>query len=152
MNVFDLLKKDHKKVSALFSDIEELSGKEVVKKEKLFNELNLELTAHTAFEEQYLYPLIKEADKTHDLTLEAYEEHRLVKQLLSELGSMKKDIDEWDAKHTVLKELVEHHVEEEEGELFPKAKKVLSKEQIDDLTTKFKIEKDKLVVSGKTRK
>ncbi len=140
MDVFDLLKKEHKKVSGLFKDIEGLSENTISKKAALFRELKNELTDHAEFEEKNLYPVIKDPEKTHDITLEAYEEHRLVKQLLNELDKMPVDKDEWDAKFTVLKEQVEHHVEEEEGELFPKAKKVLSEKQIKDLTTKLEKE------------
>ena len=78
-------------------------------------------------------PALEEAEETHDITLEAYEEHNLVKQLLAELESEAKDQEQWTAKFTVLKENVEHHVEEEEGELFPKARKVLGKERSEEI-------------------
>jgi hemerythrin-like domain-containing protein len=137
MDVFSLLKKEHKKVAGLFKDIEGLTKSTISKKEALFRELKTDLTKHADFEEQNLYPVIKDPEKTHDLTLESYEEHRLIRQLLDELTRMPENKDEWDAKFKVLREQVEHHVEEEEGELFPKAKKVLSEEQIDDLTIKL---------------
>jgi hemerythrin-like domain-containing protein len=96
-----------------------------------------ELDLHAQIEETIFYPALEEADETRDITLEAYEEHRLVKQLLGELESMQKDTEEWTARFSVLKENVEHHVEEEEGELFPKAKKVLSKEDQETLGTRL---------------
>ena len=65
--------------------------------------------------------------------VEAYEEHALVKRLLEELASAPKDDEQWTAKFTVLKENVEHHVEEEEGEMFQKARKVLSEDEIEEL-------------------
>jgi len=145
-NVFDLLKKDHKKVASIFKDIENVKEGKTQEKKSLFQQLNTELSAHAEFEEMNLYPIIKEDKPTHDLTLESYEEHRLIKQLLNELSGMPVDKDEWDAKLKVLKEQVEHHVEEEEGELFPKAKKVLGKEEIDALTAKKEAQKVKVLV------
>jgi hemerythrin-like domain-containing protein len=145
-NVFDLLKKDHKKVAGIFKDIENVKEGKTQEKKSLFQQLNTELSAHAEFEEMNLYPIIKEDKPTHDLTLESYEEHRLIKQLLNELSGMPVDKDEWDAKLKVLKEQVEHHVEEEEGELFPKAKKVLGKEEIDALTAKKEAQKVKVLV------
>ncbi|HEV7682428.1 MAG TPA: hemerythrin domain-containing protein, partial [Pyrinomonadaceae bacterium] len=75
--------------------------------------------------------------------LEAFEEHRLVKQLLGELDKMDKGEEQWTARFTVLKENVEHHVEEEEGEMFPKARKVLSTEQAEIIGTRMEEEKNK---------
>ena len=77
------------------------------------------------------------ADETRDITLEAFEEHRLVKQLLGELESLDKGEEKWTAKFTVLKENIEHHVEEEEDEMFKKARKVLSEEDAETLGTRM---------------
>jgi hemerythrin-like domain-containing protein len=95
--------------------------------------LKNELEVHARIEEQIFYPAIKEAKETHDITLEAFEEHRVVKRLLSELEAMPVTDERWGAKLKVLKENVEHHVEEEEDEMFKSARKVLSKEQVDEL-------------------
>jgi hemerythrin-like domain-containing protein len=92
---------------------------------------------HARIEETIFYPALEKADETRDLTLEAFEEHRFVKQLLGELQSLAKDEEQWTAKFTVLKENVEHHVEEEEGEMFPKARKVLSEEDAERLGTRM---------------
>ena len=133
MNAFELLKSDHDKVGKLLDRIDETTERGIKTREELFTQVKSELDLHAQIEESIFYPALEEADATRDITLEAYEEHRLVKQLLSELDSMSKDSEEWTAKFTVLKENVEHHVEEEEGELFPKAKKVLSKEDQETL-------------------
>jgi hypothetical protein len=85
--------------------------------------------------------VLKEAEETHDITLEAYEEHNVVKTLLAELDVLPKDDETWEAKLTVLKENVEHHVEEEEGEMFKKARKVLSTEQIEALGARLEAAK-----------
>ena len=88
---------------------------------------------HARIEEEILYPTLEEYEETRDISLEAYEEHALVKQLLEELAAAPKDDERWTAKFTVLKENVEHHVEEEEGEMFKKARKVLGEDEIENL-------------------
>jgi hypothetical protein len=138
MDAFKLLKTDHKKVSQLFEKIESASG--AAAKSKLFSELKGELDVHAHIEEKFLYPALENKEPSREITLEAYEEHKVVKELLAELATQPPN-EEWDAKLTVLKENVEHHVEEEEGELFDKAEKVLSEEQIDRLGAEMEAEK-----------
>ena len=133
MDVFALLKADHERVAGMLEKIAETTERAVKGREETFTRVKAELDLHTLIEEQVFYPALEEAEETRDLVLEAYEEHRLVKQLLSELEQGRKDTEEWTAKFTVLKENVEHHVEEEEGELFPKARQALSKEEIESL-------------------
>ena len=129
MNAFALLKADHKKVAGLLEKIDSTTERGVKTREELFAQLKTELDAHARIEETIFYPELEKADETHDITLEAFEEHRLVKQLLGELEKMDKGDEKWTARFTVLKENIEHHVEEEEGDMFPKARKVLSNEQ-----------------------
>jgi len=141
MNAFELLKQDHEKVSGLFEKLEPTTERGVKTREELFTQLKQELDVHAKIEETILYPVLKEAQETEDITLEAYEEHNVVKQLLAELDELPKDDETWGAKLTVLKENVEHHVEEEEGEMFKKARKVLSEEQIEELGTRMEAAK-----------
>jgi hypothetical protein len=138
MDAFELLKKDHKKVSQLFKEIEAASGQT---KKEIFVRLKTELDVHANVEERIFYPALENKDEARDITLEAYEEHKVVKDLLSELESSNAPEDEWDAKLTVLKENVEHHVEEEEGELFSKARQALSKQEIEELGVEMEAEK-----------
>jgi iron-sulfur cluster repair protein YtfE (RIC family) len=133
MNAFELLKKDHEKVSGIFEKLDATTERGVKTREELFTQLKTELDIHAQIEEQILYPVLREAKETHEITLEAFEEHRVVKRLLAELESLPKDDEMWGAKLTVLKENVEHHVEEEEDEMFKDARKVLSTEQIEEL-------------------
>src|ERR1044071_4401668 len=125
MNPFNLLKSDHEKVAGILSSIDETTERSAKGREELFARLKQELDLHSQIEEEVFYPALEDSEETRDVTLEAYEEHNLVKQLLAELEAAPKDTEEWTAKFTVLKENVEHHVEEEEGEMFPKARKVL---------------------------
>jgi hemerythrin-like domain-containing protein len=142
MNVFTLLKTDHKKVAGILEKIDATTERGVKTREELFAQLKTELDVHTRIEETIFYPALKEAEETRDITLEAFEEHRLVKQLLGELASLSKDREEWTAKFTVLKENIEHHVEEEEGEMFTKARKVLSEDQAQELGTRMEAAKE----------
>jgi iron-sulfur cluster repair protein YtfE (RIC family) len=140
MDAFELLKQDHKKVSQLFSKIESAKA---AAKTSLFNQLKAALDLHAHIEETVLYPALENTDEAREITLEAYEEHKVVKDLLSELANAGTLNDEWDAKLTVLKENVEHHVEEEEGELFGKARKALGQERIEELGAELEAEKTK---------
>ncbi len=130
---FKLLKADHQTVSELFDTVEAARGQA---KSAAFRKLKTELDVHARIEETFLYPALKNAEASRDITLEAYEEHKVVKDLLAELAAGKPS-DEWNAKLTVLRENVDHHVEEEEGELFDKAKDVLTDEQLEMLATKW---------------
>jgi hemerythrin superfamily protein len=141
MNVFKLLKADHKKVAGILEKIDATTERGVKTREELFTQLKTELDVHAHIEETMFYPELEKADETHDITLEAFEEHRLVKQLLGELEKMDKGDEQWTARFTVLKENVEHHVEEEEGEMFPKARKVLSEQQAETIGTRMETAK-----------
>jgi hypothetical protein len=143
MNVFELLKEDHREVSKMMQKLEETTEQAVKTREKLFPELKKELELHAFVEETYFYPGLKDVAETKEITLEAYEEHRLVKILLDELDDLAKDSEEWGAKFMVLKENVEHHVEEEEGELFKKAQKVLGDEKAEAIGAEIATEKAK---------
>jgi len=151
MDAFELLKKDHEKVSGIFEKLEPTTERALKTREELFTQLKQELDIHAQIEEQIFYPAIKEAEETHDITLEALEEHHVVKVLLAELDKLPKDDETWGAKLTVLKENVEHHVEEEEDEMFPSVKKVLSSEQIEALGERMqaaKQEQKKAMAAG----
>ena len=133
MDAFTLLKQDHEKVSGIFEKLEDTTERAIKTRAELFAQLKTELDIHAHIEETILYPVLKEADETREIALEAVEEHNVVKQLLSELEEMPVDQEEWKAKLTVLRENVEHHVEEEEGEMFGQARQILSREQIESL-------------------
>lgn len=149
MNAYDLLKEDHKKVAGIFEKLGPTTERALKTREELFNKLNADLEVHAAVEEQIFYPVLKEAAETHDITFEAFEEHRIIKGLLEELSTTPKGSEEWTAKLTVLKENVEHHVEEEEGEMFKKARKVLTDKQADELGARMEAAKTKLAASAR---
>ncbi len=138
MNAFKLLKNDHQIVSGLFDQIESASGPA---KTQLFTRLKSELDVHALIEEKIFYPALENKKESREITLEAYEEHKVVKDLLAELANGSPASEEWDAKLKVLRENVDHHVEEEEGELFGKADDVLSDEDIERLGDEMEAEK-----------
>ena len=146
MDAIQLLKDDHQKVEKIFSSMERKENRQ-----RLFPELDRELTVHATIEEQIFYPAAREAEPTRDLVLESIEEHKQIKMVLADLEQKDKTTDEWGAALKVLKEDVMHHVGEEEGELFPKVKKVLSKDQLDDLGTRMEELKMQLVAAVKSR-
>ena len=133
MNAFTLLKADHEKVAGILEKIDGTTERATKGREDLFAQLKNELDVHTRIEEEILYPALEEFEETRAISLEAFEEHAVVKQLLEELAATPKDDETWTAKFTVLKENIEHHVEEEEGEMFKKARKVLSADEISAL-------------------
>lgn len=148
MDVYEILKEDHETVAGLLKKLDKTSEETSETREKLFLELKTELTFHAYIEELLFYPLLKDKKESKEITLEAYEEHRLVKSLLEELDDMAKDSEEWIAKFRVLKENVEHHVQEEEGELFTKARSVLSSEKANSLGALIATEKANLKASA----
>jgi hemerythrin superfamily protein len=129
-NPFTSLKEDHRKVAKLFEEILDTTERAEKTRKQLFAEIQTALEEHTTLEEAVLYPALEKVELTHDLTLEAEEEHKVAKTLLEELASEDETTEEWTAKMTVLKENIEHHVKEEEEELFPDAEKAMNEEDL----------------------
>lgn len=138
MDPFKLLEADHRNVEKLFTQLESASG---AAKLRVFEQIRTELELHTHIEEKIFYPALEKPEETHDLTLEAYEEHAVVKTLLKELGRARTASEEWEAQAKVLKENVEHHVQEEENELFQKAEDALNQEDLEALGERMQAEK-----------
>lgn len=133
MNPFELLKADHRKVKQLFEQLVDTTERAVKKREQLFPKLKMELDVHARIEEDIFYPATLAREETHKITNEAYAEHDQVKKLLAEIEALPVDSEEWTAKMTVLMEDVEHHVGEEEEEIFPKAEKLLPADELETL-------------------
>lgn len=130
-----LIKEDHKVVEALFAEFEGLSEGSVATKRKIVDQIIFELNRHADMEETICYPRFKEVfGKTDDAMVdEAYVEHDSLKKLLDELESMDASTPEYDATVAVLMEQVRHHVEEEEGELLPRVKEEMSKDELAEM-------------------
>ena len=141
MNAIELLKEDHKKVSGIFAQLEETTERAEKTRTELFTKLKQELDVHAHIEETIFYPSIKREAETREITLEGFEEHKVIKNLLADIEQADPTTEQWTAKLKVLKENVEHHVEEEEGEMFVEARKILSTEQIEELGAQLAAEK-----------
>lgn len=116
-----LLTADHKEVSGMFEEFEQL--KSGAKKAELVERICKELTVHMQLEEEIFYPAIQAALHDHELVPEANVEHASVKDLIAQVEGAEAGGDEYDAKVKVMGELIEHHIKEEETEMFPKVKK-----------------------------
>lgn len=144
MNALDLLKEQHEEVSKLFKKFEKLGDGAEAEKRQLFIMIADRLSAHTSIEEQFFYPSIK-TDKSEDMVREAVEEHLAVKRIIADLLDMEPADENFDAKMKVLMENVEHHVEEEEKELFKMVRKILNEDQLLALGVQMKAEFDEMM-------
>ena len=142
MDAIALLKADHREVESLFKQFEKLGDRAMKQKEKIVQKIIRELAVHAAIEEMLFYPTVrmaaakaktKSTAEAGDMVLESLEEHHIVKWTLSELEKMKPDEERYEPKVKVLMESVQHHVEEEEEELFPKVRKLLNAKMLEEL-------------------
>jgi len=138
-----LLKQDHEKVRGLLGSLENATG---ARREKLLAQVEKELEIHTTIEEEIFYPAYREAAKKKEdkkLYYEAVEEHHVVKVVIPDAHEGNSP-EQLKAKAKVLKELVEHHADEEEKEMFPRAKKAMDKEELRDLGAQMEARKKEL--------
>jgi hemerythrin superfamily protein len=123
-DAIELLKADHKEVKSAFEQFEELGDEAYEEKKELADQICNALIVHTTIEEEIFYPAVREAIKDgDDMIDEAVVEHAGAKELIEQILQMSADEDLFDAKVKVLSEQIDHHVKEEEGELFPKVRK-----------------------------
>ena len=133
MDALSLLKDDHDKMRTLLNDLESTTERGVKTREELFSKIKGELTIHEIIEEEIFYPALKEHPRAKEIVLEGYEEHHVVDTVMTELEGLPVDDETWGAKATVMKENVEHHMEEEEGEMFRKARQVFERDELEEL-------------------
>jgi polyhydroxyalkanoate synthesis regulator phasin len=133
MDALQMLKDDHGKVKTLLADGESTTERGEKTRTELFERLKGELEIHEEIEEQVFYPALKEHPKAKEIVLEGFEEHHVVDTIMGELERTPVSDEQWGAKFTVMKENVEHHIEEEEGEMFKNARSVFSREELQEL-------------------
>jgi len=133
MNALTLLKTDHDKVKKLLAELESTTERGEKTRTELFATIKGEMTVHESIEEEIFYPALMDMAKTKEITLEAYEEHHVVDLLMGELEDLDVTDPSWGAKATVMKENIEHHIEEEEGEMFQKTRQVFDNDELDEL-------------------
>jgi hemerythrin superfamily protein len=148
MNAIELLKSQHRAVEKLFSQIDR--AKTADAKQELFNQVADSLAVHATIEEHQFYPAVR-AKRTEGMLFEALEEHVGIKRVLADLLEIEADDPTFDAKIKVLSEQVEHHVGEEEKDLFPKVKKILSSEELEILGQNMSAEQAELEEKGEPR-
>jgi hemerythrin-like domain-containing protein len=137
VDAMKLLKADHDKVKKMLSEMEKTSERATRKRESMLAELKSELEVHEAIEEEIFYPALKEHAEARDSVLEAYEEHNVVDTLMGELERLSVDDETWGPKAKVMKENIEHHIEEEEGDMFKAARQVFEDSELDELGTRM---------------
>lgn len=137
MDAIELLKSDHKKVRALLTELADTTSRATKTRSELLAQINKEIEIHSAIEEEIFYPAFEAAAKTEDdrrMVPEALAEHKAAGDVtLPDLLSSDVNSDEFGGRSKVLKELIQHHADEEEKEMFPRAKELLGKEVLGEL-------------------
>ncbi|MFZ5656431.1 MAG: hemerythrin domain-containing protein [Pseudomonadota bacterium] len=152
MNAIELLKADHAKVRALFEELTNTTSRAEKTRTQLLEKIRLELDVHTQIEEEIFYPAFREAGKKSDdeqMFHEALEEHRAAGELvMPDLLETEVTSEKFSGRAKVLKELVEHHADEEEKELFKRARELMSREQLVELGERMAARKEELMAAG----
>ena len=147
MNIIELLKNDHDKVDKLFQKVKaDPEGNN----QDLFEQIKAELDVHTEVEETIFYPYLMENgdEELKKITKEGIEEHRQAKMFLKELSNLSEDSEKFEPKMKVLMEDIQHHVQEEEGQMFPMVEKQFEASTLEDLGARVESAKSKLQKSG----
>ena len=145
MDAMSLLKEDHEKVKKILGELESTTERGVKTREELFTKVKEELVVHEAIEEEIFYPALKEHSKTKEIALEGYEEHHVVDTVMAEIEGVAYDDEKWGAKFKVMKEYLEHHIEEEEGEMFKQARQVFDEDELAQLGESMLARKQELI-------
>jgi hemerythrin superfamily protein len=151
MNAVDLLEKQHREVEELFEEFEDASEGAKKTRERVCREISDQLAVHAEIEEKLFYPEAKQ-ENTEELLRESVEEHLAIKRILADILQDGIDHENFEARMKVLKEQVEHHVEEEEKDLFPKVRKSCSKEELEDLGNRMEKMAEQLISEGEPSK
>jgi hypothetical protein len=142
MNALTLLEDDHRKMRKLLDQLETTTERGVRTREELYSTIKGELTIHELIEEEIFYPALKQHPKARDIVLEGYEEHHVVDLVMAELENLPVDDESWGAKATVMKENVEHHMQEEEGDMFKQARSVFDRADLEELGERMAARKE----------
>jgi hemerythrin superfamily protein len=148
MNAIDMLKQQHREVEKLFKQMEEAEDEET--REETFVQIADALAVHATIEERHFYPSVKR-EQTEEILMESVEEHLEIKRAIADLLAMDAGSAEFEAKAKVLQEDVEHHVEEEEGELFPKVEKMFDRKALEAIGAAMQVTQDDLLRAGSPR-
>ena len=144
MDALQLLKGDHQKVKRMLEELDATTERAEKTRTETFERLKHDLTIHETIEEEILYPALEGFAKTKDITLEAFEEHHVVDLIVAELDATPVTDETWGAKLTVMKENLEHHIEEEEDEMFKQARQVMDHKELAELGEQMDARKKQL--------
>ncbi len=142
MNAITLLKEDHERIKKMLADGEQTTERAEKTRAELFERLKDFLEVHERIEEEVLYPALKKQPKSEDIAYEGFEEHHVVDSILEELEATPVDSPEWTAKFKVAKENLEHHIEEEEGEMFKTTRQLFSDDELERMGQRMQEIKD----------
>ncbi len=144
MDALQLLKDDHDKLKKLLNEADATTERAEKTRKELLGTIKDQLTVHEDIEETIFYPALKEHPKAKELVLEGYEEHNVVDTVMGELEATDVTDERWGAKFTVMKENIEHHIEEEEGDMFKQARSVFDDGELKELGDRMAARKAEL--------
>jgi hemerythrin superfamily protein len=147
MNALDLLTEDHQRVKQLFEQAQQIRDNE--QKKELFDKIDMELAIHAEIEETIFYPALEEHNELKQMARQAREEHEEVEQLLLEIEDLATEETDFTSQLARLEETVEHHVAEEEGEMFPKVREIFDNDTLEQLGKDLESAKGKQMNGGK---
>jgi hypothetical protein len=133
MDAITLLKTDHDRMKKLLARGDDTTERAEKGRKEILSTVREEFARHEKMEEDVFYPALKDFAKAKDIVLEGYQEHHVADVLIEELRKLDVTDERWGAKWAVLKENIEHHIEEEEGEMFKIARSVFDKNDLEDL-------------------
>ncbi|HET7694186.1 MAG TPA: hemerythrin domain-containing protein [Vicinamibacterales bacterium] len=137
VDAITLLETDHRRLQDLLKRGEDTTDRARTARRDLLNTITAELAAHELIEEQLLYPALKQYPEAREIVLEGFQEHHVADLIVKELHAVATDDERWGAKFKVLKENIEHHIQEEEGPMFRTARGVMSREELQALGTQM---------------
>jgi hemerythrin-like domain-containing protein len=137
-DAIEILEREHRRFEQLLKQGEETTERARTTRRELLATLTAELNAHELMEEKVLYPALQAHPQARDIVLEGYEEHHVADLIVQELHDVATNDEAWGAKFKVLKENIEHHIEEEEGEMFRTARSIFSREELRELAVEMR--------------
>jgi hemerythrin superfamily protein len=142
MDALSLLKDDHDRVKKMLNHLDETTERADKTRQEGIAKLKHDLTVHEVIEEEIFYPALREHAEAKEIVLEAYEEHDVVNIIMREILDTPTSDETWKAKLTVMKENLEHHIEEEEGEMFDKAREIFDRDELEALGERMRARKE----------
>ena len=136
--IFDTLKRDHRKVKDELRKISATTSRAAKTREKLFNQIKSELEVHTRFEEEVFYPAVRKVPGLSSNVGDALHEHDEAKSMLQALGRMDKTSNEFIEKLQELRQALDHHIKDEEQEMFPKAREGIAREDAEAMAEEYR--------------